>query len=245
VETVTRLPFMVGYPFVEPGLLPIGEGEQRRATSRWLKSGENPGHAPFAFTFPEPAACLPQRIRSFGNGDDEKRHCFAASELQTPGCVVFSIGSNNAFGFETAVAAETKCHIHVFDCTTRTPRVPRELVERVTFYGLCLGGGGMHKSYAELVEISGGRPPEYLQIDVEGHEWESLVEMVQNSLDLLPKQLSVEFHLAYLPWSVGFLGANEVEAFFNRMWEVGGFAVADVRNNPACSWCAELLLVRA
>jgi hypothetical protein len=55
-------------------------------------------------------------VESFSTGDEEKRFCMSDKMLQAP-CDVFSIGGNNLWGFEVAIAKRTPCRIHTFDCT--------------------------------------------------------------------------------------------------------------------------------
>ena len=53
-------------------------------------------------------------------------------------CVVVSIGSNNQWGFEEAVASSSHCRVETFDCTVDAT-VPAPLRSRVTFHPFCLG----------------------------------------------------------------------------------------------------------
>ena len=96
-------------------------------------------------------------LRSFGTGDDEKRFCLSTVKHR----VLWSIGSNNEFGFELA-AFEQFEKIYVFDCTLPNNTISAEgahwrkhyretadaralrlsnfarLLTKVTFFPVCL-----------------------------------------------------------------------------------------------------------
>jgi hypothetical protein len=237
--------FMTSYPLVDKRTTTQGSNRPLGRIVRPFASllGKTP-YAPYeAYSQVPivPKACA-SPIQKFGTGDAEKRSCFPSL---AEGCVVFSVGSNNEWGFEEAVAASTGCHIHVFDCTVADPRVPLSLVDRVTFHSVCIDGE--EGAYARLVREAGGVAPVWLKIDAEGFEWEFLSEMLtaeEMGWPLLPQQLSVEFHTAFLPWTLGELGPAEVAAFFNRMKSIGGYVVADRRDNPYGDFASEILLVK-
>lgn len=67
----------------------------------------------------------PGGVEEYGN---EKRLC--APPIDDPSCVIMSIGGNNQWAFEQAVAGRTKCQVHTFDCTLDL-KVPAELGDRV------------------------------------------------------------------------------------------------------------------
>ena len=55
-------------------------------------------------------------------------------------CVVYSIGSNNQWGFERDIYKYTNCSIETFDCTLRpTIQPPAEISSRTTLHHVCLG----------------------------------------------------------------------------------------------------------
>jgi len=57
-------------------------------------------------------------------GDGGKWICGARTLLSKPGCVIYSLGSNAETSFETDMALETECEIHVFDPTQTSVPMP-------------------------------------------------------------------------------------------------------------------------
>lgn len=191
-------------------------------------------------------------IVSYGYGDEEKRFCLNKQKLEAdPGCVVFSLGSNNQWGFEEAMVSATKCRIHTFDCTVEG-RIPSHVTDRVTFHKLCLGPPSKTTpeakfvTFQQMLEIAGVRHVTLLKMDIEGFEFEALQEMLR-SVEM-PEQMAIEFHYA-TPFKAYFHGRDltpsEMYAFFNDMFFRGGYLVADRRKNDGCPHCEEVLLVKA
>jgi hypothetical protein len=108
-------------------------------------------------------------VRSLGRGDEEKRFCWSDELASAPECVVFSIGSNNLWGFERSVALATKCKIYSFDCTVDA-LVPPDLKQRVTFFKACLGArmhGPQYYNLAQLAQMAGVKGISFLKMDIE------------------------------------------------------------------------------
>jgi hypothetical protein len=205
-------------------------------------------------------------VDSFASGDDEKRYCKEGVPLDDEQCVVFSIGSQNKWGFELDVANRTKCKIYTFDCTTK-PVIPPEIQDRVTYFKLCIAGTKQKIGtrefvpYEELVERAGGIRPHLLKIDIEGWEWSVLPNIIESSRrimattgqDVFPMQITIEFHLVtsfLLSWMGRDKDAGEVFTFFNHLWFVGGYGVVSRRPNlpvpekriAGCRFCNEIVL---
>jgi hypothetical protein len=108
-------------------------------------------------------------VRSFGTGDEEKRFCWSHELEQDENCIVFSIGSNNLWGFEASFAKTTSCKIHTFDCTVKAI-VPAKLRDRVTFHHACLGSeshGERYHTLTGLMKLAGVSSITFLKMDIE------------------------------------------------------------------------------
>ena len=136
-------------------------------------------------------------------------------------CNIFSIGSNDQWGFENEVVQRLPgCVTHTFDCTlpnNRPQRKPNS--DSIRFYPYCIGDGGddndknendstttLHKKelastkqflpYHELWKHTNTTsPPKLLKIDVEGFEFGVLPAMLRASpQEIWPEQIMVEVH---------------------------------------------------
>ena len=118
-------------------------------------------------------------LQHLGYRDDEKILCMTQLRLATQRRILWSVGSNNRFGFEEAAASQFDA-IFVFDCTLPGAiRVPDRLEAKLKFLPYCLsatGGTNSFKSYRELITITGGEAnaPTVLKMDIEGWEWSTL-----------------------------------------------------------------------
>jgi hypothetical protein len=130
------------------------------------------------------------------NGDGGKWICDVYRLKQSPGCLIYSLGSNGEFSFEN----ETKrylpnCEIHTFDmkefnCT-----------DICTFHKVKIGDGingtkTLRMIMSDLYHT--GRPIDILKIDVEGSEYEFFDDLF-NTTDVLSeniRQILVEIHLS-------------------------------------------------
>jgi hypothetical protein len=67
-------------------------------------------------------------------------------------------------------------------------------------------------------------------------------------VDILPHQISVEFHYASrmfdLPWMLRMRKAGEVALLFGTVYRKGGYLLVHVNFNPGCAPCLEVLFVR-
>ena len=196
--------------------------------------------------------CPVSLLQSFGQGDDEKRAC--GSPVESP-CTVLSIGSNNQWGFERAVAAAAPaCHIHTLDCTV-SATVPPSLRSRVTFHSICLGeedqtlaDGSRYLSWGTLVRKLGIEAPPMLKMDIEGFEWDVLESIVRSGSTLLPFSISVELHVwtevKQVAWQGRWRSVHETSTWMREMLSRGGYTLVDRHDNPLCSYCSEVVLAR-
>jgi len=125
------------------------------------------------------------------HGDGGKWVCNPACELK-PGCVVFSVGSNNDFSFEEAMHPYG-CSIYTFDHTVASPNPP----PYVTFYkyGIGLADGGVFRTVQGAADEAGVTKIDVLKIDCEGCELDvfsdkHLLEWMKANV----RQLLVEVH---------------------------------------------------
>jgi len=156
-----------------------------------------------------PAArpCAPlSRLGGSAGSDGGKWVCGAAALV--PGCVIYSLGSNNEWDFEAAALTQTPCDVFTFDCTSGPPPAGGPLASnaRLHFEKVCLGdGGGAGGEYRTLREIAaahGHTAISLLKVDIEGYEFGVVESLWRGALlggsaadlALLPAQLTVEVH---------------------------------------------------
>ena len=82
------------------------------------------GHRLFWDLFYPDFNCPYGKSRHGQLGDGGKWICSAEKFLSKPGCVIYSLGSNAETSFETDVALETECDIHVFEPTQDSVPIP-------------------------------------------------------------------------------------------------------------------------
>lgn len=145
--------------------------------------------------------------------DDSKWICGLDSPVfQEEGCIIYSIGSNNEFGFERALLNRTVCDIHTFDCTglstrfTMKPDTPRS-----HFHHVCLSHEyaprpklacmddqqicGEMKTLPQLQKQLNHTSIALLKIDVEGFEVPLFRSWwVGNETVYMPTQILAELH---------------------------------------------------
>ena len=172
-----------------------------------------------AFTpFESMSSCQPtERVCVGGEcGYDESKITCGLSNLQ-PGCVVYSIGGNDQWGFELDLLKKTPCSVHTFDCTGSVSRYHPPQHDRLFFHHVCVGtehkdsdpdcdGIGMCGPTWTMLEIQqnlGHKQVDLYKMDIEGFEWpilESWPELAahkenkEGSQVALPMQLLVEVH---------------------------------------------------
>ena len=194
-----------------------------------------------------------------GTGDEQKRLCREPTRRQRS--VLFSIGSNDQWGFELAALESGDFDaVHAFDCTLPGPpkKIPPSITQRVHFHAVCLGAtssvvnGRRYASYLELYTMSGERqPPAACKIDAEGWEWHVLPRITGGPQWLRPQQIAFELHvLTFAPakriapgdfWRVKTPG--EVAALLSLLFG-HGYLLISRHDNPACLHCSELVVAR-
>ena len=193
--------------------------------------------------------CPPRLLQVLGRGDDEKRVCATLSAARP--CVIVSIGSNNQWGFEEAVASEfPHCRVETFDCTVDAT-VPAPLRSRVTFHPFCLGvrDNAQELSWPGIVRRLGlTEPPTALKADIEGFEWDVFDALARSGAEsLLPFSVSIEVHLwtevKEVRWQGRWRRPDETAGWMETLRSVG-YALVDRHDNPLCSYCSEITLAR-
>jgi len=128
--------------------------------------------------------------------------CNPGELAKKPTCLVYSIGSNNKFDFESALLdnVSKNCEIHVFDHTVSTLRLVSKQRKpwKVHFHQIGLtattSDRGDFKSLTDMVRDLGhvGRTIDIFKIDCEGCEWTTFASW----FDALVKisQILVEVH---------------------------------------------------
>ena len=101
-----------------------------------------------------------------------------------------------------------------------------------------------------------GKRATLLKMDIEGFEWEALVDLVdraralleETGLDTFPEQIMVEVHYVTVFDALGFYGRDkqlgEIKALGDYLLFAGGYVVSHVRKNPMCTNCVEILWAR-
>jgi hypothetical protein len=202
-----------------------------------------------------------EKLVQFGNGNYETKFMCAPVESKTEtkedthGCHLFSVGSNDQWGFEEAARIQVPhCQTHTFDCTLQNgkpQKKPKD--ENVHFYDRCIGekaGNPKYKGYEALANETGiNSPPKYLKMDVEGFEYQVLLESVLAAPQKIwPEQIMVETHwssrMVDLPWMLRHRQAGELALFYSSLYHRGGYIPVHTRNFRGCEPCMEVLLAK-
>lgn len=169
-------------------------------TNKTLQQAWNPFGA-----FQVVTTCDPTERQCVGGscGNDKSKITCGLRGLQ-PGCVVYSIGGNNQWEFESSILEHTPCSVHTFDCTGPRSRFTPPAHERLFFHHVCVGAQrrpgaknpetdcgsrvsrghcGPTRTLSDLQHNLGHRQIDLYKMDIEGWEWpllESWPEIVDN-----------------------------------------------------------------
>jgi hypothetical protein len=213
----------------------------------------NTNHVRFDVLPPVVGQCS-NHLDSFGAGDEEKRVYNLKSGSVTNECFVISIGSNGMWGFERDIFERTNCRIETFDCTG-VWEVPVELRKRVTLHKICIGptdiviGDEKFMQWDSILNyLQLKSAPHYLKMDIEGFEY-SVLRNVIDSGHHMPRQIAMEIHYRtsntpLLSWSQRGKSSAELAMFMMWLWDYGGYALIDRRDNLFCAHCSEILLMK-
>ena len=211
-----------------------------------------------------------ERERSSRKDDNGENQLRAVSSVISSGathdasdeaCHIFSIGSNDQWGFEEEVVKKMpRCVTHTFDCTLKN-NIPRRKpkTDQVRFYPYCIGDGisgsvdetKKFSPYPELWKQANiTHPPKLLKIDVEGFEFGVVPHMLRSSPpEIWPEQIMMEVHWATrmvdVPTMLRTRQASEISMFFGHLFNYGGYVPVLAKYiEPGCSTCLEVLLIR-
>jgi len=148
-------------------------------------------------------------------GDGGKWTCDPYRIAAQDSCLVYSIGSNNDFSFETSVKKEIgpHCEIHTFDMGNYTVG-GKEAGVQYHQYGLSTTDGGAFRSLSTIIRELGheGRTIDIFKIDCEGCEYETLPTWFEANVTL--RQIQLEIHTYGKPTAM-------VVTVFNTLFENG------------------------
>eukprot|EP00294_Goniomonas_avonlea_P010978 CAMPEP_0114561708 /NCGR_PEP_ID=MMETSP0114-20121206/12145_1 /TAXON_ID=31324 /ORGANISM="Goniomonas sp, Strain m" /LENGTH=390 /DNA_ID=CAMNT_0001747355 /DNA_START=1 /DNA_END=1170 /DNA_ORIENTATION=+ len=212
-----------------------------------------------AFPQDSPLEC-PSGLKMYGtNHGTAKAICGLELLKDDDKCMVYSLGSNNLFDFETAVTEQTKCQVHTFDCTSNPPPTP---ISRMEFHKICIGeqdvkgrvlqsklfpyartppGWPEHKidtslkleGYFELMDKFAHQHVQLLKLDIEGGEYSLFADLLKtpSSLQKAPHQISFETHW----WHRGIGHAMLTLQLLEEMWRVGyRFMQVETQGDSSC-----------
>ena len=104
-----------------------------------------------------------------------------------------------------------------------------------------------HAKYSEIIQITNAtKPPNIFQMDVEGFEYFVLRQMLDEarmsgSSEMLPMQISVEFHYATrmfdVPWRLRSVTAAEIAMLIGFIYNQGGYVLARTNRTRLFSLC--------
>jgi len=137
------------------------------------------------------------KLESFGAGDEEKRAC-GLSEIardKRGNCIIYSIGSNNVWGFEEDIFNRTQCKVETFDCTVgEDSKPPYYIQSRVHLHRICLGESDAvinnrtfmsWQTINQMIGLKSG--PTFLKMDIEGYEFDVMKSIYCGTLILNSK----------------------------------------------------------
>lgn len=195
-----------------------------------------------------------QRVGSVGDGG--KLICTDVLRDESDTCIVYSLGSNLDFSFETSVRNILGCEVFTFDCTLGA--VNRSNVPKgINFYPWCVGGKtekkvissnfgltgdiGQYYPLSYIMRRLGHSRVDLLKMDIERHE---LAIIASLSVEYAPQQILFETHLhnAYGIWGRP-VTRQEWRAFWNKIGDMG-YRIFSFEPNPLCLCCCEWSVIR-
>ena len=213
-------------------------------------------------SYEEKVFCVPPD--SDGN-DNRRLRATSTKPSVIEECNIFSIGSNDQWGFENEVIQKMpNCVTHTFDCTLKNNKPRRKPAsDKVRFYPYCISeettsvvsnGGKVTRQFLPYDELwkrtNTTQAPKLLKIDVEGFEYGVIPSMLRNSPpEIWPEQIAVEVHWATrmvdVPSFLRTRTAAETALFFSQLFNFGGYLPVKAKYfEPHCPCCLEVLLVR-
>ena len=185
---------------------------------------------------PAPMVRLPA-----GTADGGKWTC-NADKLTAP-CIVYSFGSEGNYMFEQEMS-KFGCQIHTFDCFGE---YGGNLPPNTRFHKWCVGGSNevrdtrRYFTIPTIMRILKHSKVDFLKMDIEGGEYDSLGTMMELPKEALPWQLAVEVHQWNGERNVGQLRQSL------KLWQQldgMGYRVVGREDNTPAPCCAEFVWVR-
>jgi hypothetical protein len=118
-------------------------------------------------------------------------------------CLVYSFGINWDFSFDDAVSKRFQCTVRAYDPSMNNVTATLRRDDNIWFYKVGLGGSNRQQKNGWTIMTlksiidhnnDSGKIIDYMKIDIEGHEWDSLNAMLTDGILKNVKQLAVEFH---------------------------------------------------
>jgi hypothetical protein len=142
-------------------------------------------------------------------GDGGKWVCDLFRLKHQSDCLVYSVGSNGDFSFESSMKnIMPHCEIHTFDSNLY------KCANQTCFFHQVKFGNGTHPKGSESWETvvgnlgHGNRSIDILKIDIEGGEYDVFPSMLGSTKTSLPRQILVEIHPK---------DANDIHKFFEEL----------------------------
>jgi Methyltransferase domain len=181
-------------------------------------------------------------------GDSDGGKWLCGIQKLSPGCNIYSLGSNGDFTFEESMLVSTPCTIHTFDCTlSSAPNVPSG---RIKFYSTCVGasdsGDDRFKTLPTIMKELGHSSVDLLKIDIEGYEHDILRSFAEYKKKspagpFLPNQLSIEIH--QYAGGVGPIGLPQLMESFQSLVDAGYVPISR-EDNFKSNDCSEFTWIR-
>ncbi|KAI0640851.1 methyltransferase domain-containing protein [Trametes meyenii] len=154
---------------------------------------QEPWPAYTVWDFFPPIFNCPHELDRLGSlGDGGKWICGASRIEDKPSCVIYSFGVDSTYSFEATLLQSTRfCELWIYDSTKgedAASQMPRSVRHRVHFGKLALGAHDRHNegddpktwTLKSLLAENGHSHVDFLRIDIEGWEWETLRAIVSD-----------------------------------------------------------------
>ncbi|KAK2717612.1 uncharacterized protein LOC136038959 [Artemia franciscana] len=236
--------FSVYYKYIPKGHAKVYDNFQRPFLA-------NSNDSQRFFTWRNENACKSKK--SFGGKfyfknyfDGNKTLCLDNDVMPDPNgkCLIYSFGVNKDWSFEEAMQAYG-CKVLAFDPSIG--KKPFKYSDKIHFYDFGLGkvddlsdpGGWKLRTLGTLLDKFGhtNKIIDVLKIDIEGAEYEALLEMLESGVLMNVKQIAMEVHNRYDDYYGAFW---LLEQSFERFESLPNFACTDKNGTVTSHYCLEL-----
>ncbi|CAG5132180.1 unnamed protein product [Candidula unifasciata] len=171
-------------------------------------------------------------------GDGGWEICDDPEVRPVPPCLIYSFGIGRDFSFDDEAARWYKCHVYSFDPTIEWNSYNRS--HFVHFYNVGIANktytnnkGWKYSTFSDIRAMLGHKQSciNIVKIDVEGHEWDSLLQMTLSGQLNTVNQLLIEYHFNSLTH-------RYLLKFFIVLQgvELAGFEVFYTHKNEGCGY---------